>query len=185
MPDHVYCCEENDINCYTHTHTHTHTRNMAQVWNVACKGYLFIRFFNRCRRLPEAKGNFFLFLHWSSSKFLLVMAACTPSIHVFLWRPLFLLSPGINSIINFGILSSGILLTWPHHCSLVLSMMSLMSGFSFTPIISFREKLLVFQGAPPHVADRGMLTSYVGYRANKTPELDENCPAVWHGFIKR
>ena len=27
-----------------------------------------------------------LFLHWSSSKFLVVMAACTPSIHVFLGR---------------------------------------------------------------------------------------------------
>jgi len=34
------------------------------------------------------------------------MAACTPSIHVFLGRPLFLLSRGIQSIINFGILSS-------------------------------------------------------------------------------
>ena len=33
------------------------------------------------------------------------------SIHVFLGRPLFLLSRGIQSIINFGILSSGILLT--------------------------------------------------------------------------
>ena len=33
------------------------------------------------------------------------MAARTPSIHVFLGRPLFLLSPGIHSIINFGSLS--------------------------------------------------------------------------------
>ena len=32
------------------------------------------------------------------------MAACTPSIHVFLGRPLFLLSVGVHSIINFGIL---------------------------------------------------------------------------------
>ena len=32
------------------------------------------------------------------------MAACTPSIHVFLGRPLFLLSSGTHSIINFGIL---------------------------------------------------------------------------------
>jgi len=31
------------------------------------------------------------------------MAARTPSIHVFLGRPLFLLSPGIHSIINFDI----------------------------------------------------------------------------------
>jgi hypothetical protein len=35
------------------------------------------------------------------------MATCTPSIHVFLGRPLFLLPSGIHSIINFGILSSG------------------------------------------------------------------------------
>ena len=48
------------------------------------------------------------------------MAACTPSIHVFLGRHLFLLSRGIKSIIKFGILSSGILLTWLHHCSFFL-----------------------------------------------------------------
>ena len=53
------------------------------------------------------------------------MAACTPSIHVFLGRPLFRLSIGTHSIINFGILSSGILLTWPYHCSLFFSMMSM------------------------------------------------------------
>jgi len=39
-------------------------------------------------------------------KFPVVMANCTPSIHVYLGRPLFLLSRGIQSIINFGILSS-------------------------------------------------------------------------------
>jgi hypothetical protein len=33
------------------------------------------------------------------------MAAHTPSIHVFLGRPLFLLSPGIHSINNFGSLA--------------------------------------------------------------------------------
>src|SRR5215475_15589756 len=65
------------------------------------------------------------------------MVARTPSIHVFLGRPLFLLSPGIHSIINFGSLSSCILLTWPYHWSLFLYMLSTMSGFSFTPIISF------------------------------------------------
>jgi len=43
------------------------------------------------------------------------MAAFTPSTQVFLGRPLFFLSGGIHSIINFGILSSGILLTWPYH----------------------------------------------------------------------
>jgi hypothetical protein len=47
------------------------------------------------------------------------MAACTPSIHVFLGRPLFRLS-------------SGILLMWLYHCSLFFSMMSMMSGFPFT-----------------------------------------------------
>ena len=31
------------------------------------------------------------------------MAACTPSIHVFLGRPLFLLSSGTHSIINLNI----------------------------------------------------------------------------------
>ena len=78
------------------------------------KVYLSIRFYNSCRRLPETKRHSSLFLHWSGSKFLVVMAACTPSIHVSLGRPLFLLSSGIHSIINFGILSSGILLTWPY-----------------------------------------------------------------------
>ena len=73
-------------------------------------------FFNSCRRLSETKHHSSLFLHWSSSKFLVVMAACTPSIHVFLGHTLFLLSHGIQSIMNFGILSSGILLTWPYHC---------------------------------------------------------------------
>ena len=60
-------------------------------------------FFNSCRRLPETKRQSSLFLHWSGSKFLVVMAACTPSIHVFLGSPLFLLSRGMQSIINFGI----------------------------------------------------------------------------------
>jgi hypothetical protein len=45
-------------------------------------------------------------------KCLVFMAARTPSIHVFLGRPLFLLFPGIHSVINFGSLSFCILLTW-------------------------------------------------------------------------
>jgi len=85
---------------------------------------LSIRFYNSCRRLPDTKRHSSLFLHWFGSQFLVVMAACTPSIHVFLGRTLFLLSSGIHSIINFVILSSGILLTWPYHCSLFFSMMS-------------------------------------------------------------
>ena len=94
-------------------------------------------FFNSCRRLPETKRHSSLFLHWSGSKFLIVMVACTPSIHVFLERLLFLLSRCTHSIINFGILSSGIFLTWPYHCTLFLFVMSMTSGFPFTPIISF------------------------------------------------
>ena len=99
--------------------------------------YLSLRFYNSCRRLPETKRHSSLFLHWFVSKFLVVMAACTPSIYVFLGRPLFLLSHGMQSIINFGILSSGTLLTWSYHCSLFCCIISMMSGFPFTPIISF------------------------------------------------
>ena len=43
---------------------------------------------------------------------------------LFLRRPLFLLSRGIQFIINFGILSSGILLKWPYSCSLVCSIIT-------------------------------------------------------------
>jgi len=93
--------------------------------------------FNSCRCLLETKRHSPLFFHWSGSKFLVVMAACTPSTHVFLGRPLFLLSCGVHSIIHFGILSSGILSMWSYHCSLFFSMMSILSGFPFTPIISF------------------------------------------------
>jgi hypothetical protein len=51
--------------------------------------YLSIRFYDSCRRLPETKHHSSLFLHSFCSIFLVVMAACTPSIHVFLGRPLF------------------------------------------------------------------------------------------------
>jgi len=101
----------------------------AYILSIYLSGFL-----NSCRRLPETKRHSSLFFHCSDPKLLVVMAACTPSIHVFLGRPLFLLFRDIESIINFGILSSGILLTWPYHCSLFCSMMS---GFPFTPIISF------------------------------------------------
>jgi Zn-finger protein len=43
------------------------------------------------------------------------MAACTPSIHVFLGRSLFRLSSGTHSKINFGIHFSGIFMMWPYH----------------------------------------------------------------------
>ena len=93
--------------------------------------------FNSCHCLRETKLHSSLFLHWSGSKFPVVMAACTPSIHVFLGRPLFFLSHGIQSIINCGVLSSGILSTWPYHCSLFFFLMSVMSSFPFISIISF------------------------------------------------
>ena len=96
--------------------------------NCLSKVYLSVRlflFFNNCRRLPENKRHSSLFFHCSDPKFLVVMAVCTPSIHILLGRPLFLLSRGIQSIINFGILSSGILLTWPFHCSLFRSMITI------------------------------------------------------------
>jgi len=66
--------------------------------------YLSLRVFKSCRRLPEARHHSSLFFHRSGSKFLVVMVACTPSIHVFLGRPLFLIFHGIQSIINFGII---------------------------------------------------------------------------------
>jgi len=103
---------------------------------ISTEAYIFIYLsgtFNSCPCLPETKLHSALFLHRSGSKFLVVMATCTPSIQVFLGRPLFLLSRGIHSIISFGILSFGILLT----CSLFFSVMSTMSGFPLTSIISF------------------------------------------------
>jgi hypothetical protein len=63
------------------------------------------------------------------------MAACTPSIHVFLGRPLFHLSRGMQFIINFGILYSCILLTWSYRCGL------------FCSIITTNEHTCVLHGA--------------------------------------
>jgi len=76
--------------------------------------YLSFRSCDSCRRLSEPRHHSLLFNHWSVSKCLVFMAVRTPSIHVFLGRPLFLLSPGNHSIINFGSLSSCIRLTWPY-----------------------------------------------------------------------
>jgi len=112
-----------------------------RLWSI----YVSFRSCDSCRRLPEPKHHSFLFSHWSSSKCLVFMDARTPSIHVFLGHPLFLPSPGIHSIINFGSLSSCILLTWPYHWSLFLSMMSTMSSFSFNPIISDSGYLVIFK----------------------------------------
>jgi hypothetical protein len=76
--------------------------------------FFYLRSYDSCRRHPEPKHHSFLFNHWSASRCLVSMAARTPSIHVFFGRPLCLLTPGIHSIINFGSLSSCILLTWPY-----------------------------------------------------------------------
>ena len=62
------------------------------------------------------------------------MAACTPSIHVFLGRPLFLLSSGTHSIINFGILSSGI--SW-----LIISLLYASTCFEHYVLFIRRSKL--------------------------------------------
>jgi hypothetical protein len=35
-------------------------------------------------------------------------------------------------------------LTWPYHCSLFFSIMSMMSGFPYTPIISFIFLFFIF-----------------------------------------
>jgi len=117
---------------------HSPARNVLLSFLSDFNIYQSVRFFNSCRRLPETKSHSSMFLHLSGFKFLVVMVAYTPSIHVLNGRPLFLLSHGIQSIINFGILSSGILLTWPYHCSLFYCIISMMSGFPFTPIISFK-----------------------------------------------
>ena len=100
--------------------------------------------FNSCRRLPEPKRHSSLFLYCSGSRSLDVMAACTPSIHVFLGRPLFLLSGGIHSIISFGSLSSGILLTCSYHCNPFFSIVSMMSGFLSPPLFPLSVHFLFF-----------------------------------------
>ena len=94
--------------------------------------------FNSCRRLPEPKRHSSLFLHCSGSRSLDVMAACTPSIHVFLGHPLFLLSGGIHSIISFGSLSSGILLTCPYHCSLFTKVLKRQTVVIDGPLVCLR-----------------------------------------------
>jgi hypothetical protein len=102
--------------------------------------YLSFRSCDSCRRIRKPKHQSFLFKYWSASKCLVFMAARTNSIHVFLGCPLFLLSLGIHSIINFGSLSSCILLTRPYHWSLFLSMMSIRSGLLFHSHDEFTDK---------------------------------------------
>jgi hypothetical protein len=69
-----------------------------------CKGGLSIYpvVFNSWHCLLETKRHSSLFFHWSGSKVYVVMAACTPSIHVFLGRPLFLLSCRTTYLGQFG-----------------------------------------------------------------------------------
>jgi hypothetical protein len=94
--------------------------------------YLSFRFYDSCRRLPVTKRHSSTFLHWSCFKYLSVMAACTPSIHVFLGRRLFRLCTGTHFKINFVILSSGILLTWQYHCG-IFSLWCLWCSTSLSP----------------------------------------------------
>jgi hypothetical protein len=54
--------------------------------------YLSIQFYNSCRRLPET------IRHSCHSKFVVVMTGCNLSIHVFLGRPIFLLSSLVIAI---------------------------------------------------------------------------------------
>jgi len=80
-------------------------------------------FFNSCRLLPKPNAIPLCFsIHLVLNFLLLWLLVHLPSTFFF-GRPLFLFSRGIHSIINFGILSFGILLTWPYHCSLLFSMM--------------------------------------------------------------
>ena len=130
--------------------------------------YLSVRFFNSCRRLPETKRHSCLFLHWSGSKFLVVMAACIPSIHVFLGCPLYLLSHCIQSIIKFGILSSGIPLTWPYYCNLFCSIISMMSSFPFTPIIPQNMIIDIIQGAAEIVKHCKILVTCLSARVSRS-----------------
>jgi hypothetical protein len=71
----------------------------------AQNSYLFInnlsfRSCDSCRRLPEPRRHSFLFNHLSASKCLVVVAARTPFIHIFLGRPLFLLLFTYNTFIK-------------------------------------------------------------------------------------
>ena len=68
--------------CVTVCH-HISTGLCKEYFNRCVKSIYLSVFFNSCRRLPETKRHSSLFLHWSGSKFVVVMAACTPSIHVF------------------------------------------------------------------------------------------------------
>ena len=88
-----------------------------------------------CPRYPEPKHHSFLFNHRSASKCLLFMAARTPSIHVFLGRPLFLLSPGIHSIIN------------PLNAELnpTCYLLALLGAHHFLHVSRIRVKLLTFR----------------------------------------
>jgi hypothetical protein len=98
-----------------------HSIYLSIILSIYLSFYLSIQFYNSCRPLPQTKRHPSPFLHWSCSKSLSVMAACTPPIHVCLC-PLLRLSSGTHPKINFGIFSSGILLTWPYHCSIFFSM---------------------------------------------------------------
>jgi phosphate/sulfate permease len=56
-------------------------------------------------------------------------------------------------------------LTWPYHWSLFLSMMSIMSSFSFTPIISFIYSFFIL--------------SNLDFLADKSKYTEKNCAPTW------
>ena len=69
---------------------------------------------------------------------------------------------------------------------------SIKSFFMYSNIICYiyllsREEQLLSHQAPPHVADRGMLTRYGWYRGNKIPRADQSsicCHAGRHRLVK-
>ena len=98
-------------------------------------------FFYSCSCLLVTKHHSSLFLHWSGSKFLVVKAACTPSIHVFLGRPLFLLSRGIQSVINLVL--SPLASFWCGHTIVVFSSLWCLASLSL-PLFPLYVYFLVF-----------------------------------------
>jgi hypothetical protein len=58
--------------------------NFSIFLQLSISVYLSIWFCNSCHCLPETKRHSSLFLHWYGSKFLVVRATCTTSIHILL-----------------------------------------------------------------------------------------------------
>ena len=88
-----YCSHTNTLHTSWQLFLYTHLINTREFMPFPSSSiYLSFRSCDSYPRLLEPKRHSFLFNHWSASIFLVFMAARTPSIHVFLGRPLFLLS---------------------------------------------------------------------------------------------